>query len=196
MSLRVLRVIALCAMGFVLVSVSTASARPTIVRPAHKKAGYKSWGQYFHQGLRSYKYGKASVAADYVKGPYTRKQRVQIAHDRLHRRVTRPAEAQAGNKKASGNWSRGPQRVTIDTRGINAGTPEGRAALTAASNLFRDSRILGTTTSPGQARSFNARARSVAKQVNSVSSTHRAQAAERARSDAYVRSLVAARARR
>jgi len=113
------------------------------------------------------------------------------------RQVSRPADAQAGKKKASGDWTRSSsQTVTIDTRGINAGTREGQAALRAADSLARDSRILGSSASPSQAQSFNQRAQSVASQVNSVAASHRAQAAERARSDAFIRNLVSSRSRR
>lgn len=96
----------------------------------------------------------------------------------------------------NGNWSRGHRSVTIDTRGINAGTAEGQAALKAAQNIFRQSEALGRSASPANAQAFNSRAQSIANQVNAVSSAHRAQTAARAQSDAFVRSYVASQARR
>ncbi len=96
----------------------------------------------------------------------------------------------------NGDWTRSYRTVTIDTRGINAGTPEGQAALRAADSIIRESQSLGSSASPSRARAFNGRAESVASQVSSVAATHRAEAAQRAASDAFVRSLVASRSRR
>lgn len=99
---------------------------------------------------------------------------------------------------AAKNWSRGSgsSTVTVDTRGINAGTAEGRTALRQASQLFQLSRGLGSSTSPQRARSFNSQARQVSRQVNRVSGAHRAAAQQRARSERFVRDLVKSRAGR
>ena len=75
-----------------------------------------------------------------------------------------------------GMWTRGPgsRTVTIDTRGINAGTAAGQRAILAAQSIVRESSALGNRTSAGAAQSFNSRATSVAAQVSSVATADRA----------------------
>ena len=90
----------------------------------------------------------------------------------------------------TGDWTRGTKTVTLDTRGINAGRPEGRAALEAVERLNSQSAILGNKTSPSQARAFNAEAQRVAEQVNTVAAQPRTEAARRAESDRYTRQYI------
>jgi len=86
----------------------------------------------------------------------------------------------------------GNSHITLDTRGINAGTPEGRRAL---QNAAKVERTLGGR-HPGDAgavRAVNAKARRLAADVNRVSAAHRTETAKRAAGDRFVRNLVRSR---
>lgn len=94
------------------------------------------------------------------------------------------------------SWRRTGRSVAIDTRGINAGTAEGRKALKAAQEIIRRSDSLGPSASPRPAQAFNRDAQRTAEYVRSVGSQHRETATRKAADHNYVMSLVKARAGR
>ncbi len=104
--------------------------------------------------------------------------------------------ATSGFRANSGDWTRGYRTVTIDTRGINAGTPEGQRALKAADEIIRRSDGFGCSLNADAARRFNADAQRVATEVRRVAETHRAETARREADDRFMREHVAKMSRR